>query len=76
MRGERVSFISRGFRGRRRPEGVDAARIPPGQHLTRDSPVLSGGPTPQTPLDEWTFRGRVGDRPAAGEVALGHPPAA
>jgi DMSO/TMAO reductase YedYZ molybdopterin-dependent catalytic subunit len=55
MRGDRVSFVSRGFRGRRRPEGADAARIPPGQHLVRDFPVLSAGPTPQTPLDEWTF---------------------
>jgi DMSO/TMAO reductase YedYZ molybdopterin-dependent catalytic subunit len=46
--------ISRGFRGRRRaaaPEG----RVPPGQYLTPDFPVLSAGPTPRTPLAEWMF---------------------
>jgi DMSO/TMAO reductase YedYZ molybdopterin-dependent catalytic subunit len=45
--------ISRGFRGRR--ADVDPARVPPGQYVTRDFPVLSAGPTPHTPLDEWSF---------------------
>ena len=27
----------------------------PGQYLTDDFPVLSAGPTPHTPLEEWTF---------------------
>jgi DMSO/TMAO reductase YedYZ molybdopterin-dependent catalytic subunit len=45
--------ISRGFRGRRF-QG-DATRVPPGQHVTADFPVLSAGPTPHTPLDEWSF---------------------
>jgi DMSO/TMAO reductase YedYZ molybdopterin-dependent catalytic subunit len=55
--------FTRGFRGRR-PEVVDAARVPPGQYVTRDFPVLSAGPTPHTPLAEWDFsiRGLV-DRP-------------
>jgi DMSO/TMAO reductase YedYZ molybdopterin-dependent catalytic subunit len=44
---------SRGFRGRRSP--ADPTRLPPGQYLTRDFPVLSAGPTPRTPLDEWSF---------------------
>jgi len=54
-----VTF-SRGFRGRR-AAGVDRARVPPGQYVTRDFPVLSAGPTPHTPLSEWTFtvRGEV-----------------
>ena len=30
-------------------------RIPPGQYLTPDFPVLSAGPTPHTPLDEWSL---------------------
>ena len=30
-------------------------RLPPGQYLVDDFPVLSAGPTPHTPLDEWTF---------------------
>jgi DMSO/TMAO reductase YedYZ molybdopterin-dependent catalytic subunit len=47
-------FISRGFRGRRQDEG-ERDRLPPGQYLVRDFPVLSAGPTPHTPLDRWTF---------------------
>jgi DMSO/TMAO reductase YedYZ molybdopterin-dependent catalytic subunit len=49
-----MSPISRGFRGRRRPDG-DPSRLPPGQYLTGDFPVLSAGPTPHTPLADWTF---------------------
>jgi DMSO/TMAO reductase YedYZ molybdopterin-dependent catalytic subunit len=48
------NFISRGFTGKRRqPE--TANRVPPGQYVTPDFPVLSAGPTPRTPLDQWTF---------------------
>jgi DMSO/TMAO reductase YedYZ molybdopterin-dependent catalytic subunit len=47
-------FVSRGFTGKRR--GVDAGqRVPPGQYVTDGFPVLSAGPTPRTPLSEWTF---------------------
>ena len=35
--------ISRGFRGHREP-AADQSRLPPGQYLTRDFPVLSAGP--------------------------------
>ena len=48
-----MPIISRGFRGRGH-EGP-TGRVPPGQHLVDDFPVLSAGPTPHTPLDEWTF---------------------
>ena len=47
-------IVSRGFRGRRRAPNT-AARVPPGQYLTDDFPVLSAGPTPRTPLARWTF---------------------
>ena len=47
--------ISRGFRGRRRVAPDEAQRLPPGQYLTEDFPVLSAGPTPHTPLENWTF---------------------
>jgi DMSO/TMAO reductase YedYZ molybdopterin-dependent catalytic subunit len=47
--------ITRGFQGRRRDEAL-AARVPPGQYTVNDFPVLSAGPTPHTPLDQWTFR--------------------
>jgi DMSO/TMAO reductase YedYZ molybdopterin-dependent catalytic subunit len=48
-------FISRGFRGRRQDPAL-AGRIPPGQYLTGDFPVLSAGPTPRTPLDRWDLQ--------------------
>ena len=48
----RVTPITRGFR--RREPGGDDSRIPPGQHLVGGFPVLSAGPTPRTPLDQWS----------------------
>src|SRR4029453_16378354 len=48
-----VGIVSRGFRGRGR--GDDSGGLPPGQDPTDDFPVLSAGPTPHTPLEEWTF---------------------
>ena len=57
-----MSPISRGFKGRRRSP-VDSSRVPPGQYVTEDFPVLSAGPTPHTPADEWSFtiNGAVGE---------------
>jgi DMSO/TMAO reductase YedYZ molybdopterin-dependent catalytic subunit len=55
--------ISRGFRGRARPDL--SARVPPGQHLTRDFPVLSAGPTPETRLERWTLALEDGMTPLA-----------
>jgi DMSO/TMAO reductase YedYZ molybdopterin-dependent catalytic subunit len=49
-----MPIVSRGFRGRRRDDGP-RDRVPPGQYLTDDFPVLSAGPTPHTPLDRWDF---------------------
>jgi DMSO/TMAO reductase YedYZ molybdopterin-dependent catalytic subunit len=49
-----MSFVSRGFRGRKRDD-VDSARVPPGQYVTPDFPVLSAGPTPHTSLEVWDF---------------------
>ncbi len=43
-------IVSRGFRGRRAAD-VDPGRIPPGQYVTADFPVLSAGPTPHTALE-------------------------
>ena len=47
-----MSPITRGF-GRRHEEPPEGDRLPPGQYLTRDFPVLSAGPTPDIGLDEW-----------------------
>jgi DMSO/TMAO reductase YedYZ molybdopterin-dependent catalytic subunit len=49
-----MAFISRGFKGKRRDE-ASSSRVPPGQHVVNDFPVLSAGPTPRVPLSEWTF---------------------
>ena len=50
------NFVSRGFVGKRRtPEGTQANRVPPGQYVTNDFPVLSAGPTPRIDLNKWTF---------------------
>ena len=49
-----TGYVSRGFHGKREAERENA-RVPPGQYLVKDFPVLSAGPTPQTPLHEWTF---------------------
>ena len=46
--------VSRGFRGKRRAE-VDPSRVPPGQYLVDDFPVLSAGPTPYTSEEQWTL---------------------
>jgi DMSO/TMAO reductase YedYZ molybdopterin-dependent catalytic subunit len=56
--------LSRGFRGRRRAD-TPSGRVPPGQHLTSDFPVLSAGPTPVANLATWNFSLHHGDRPIA-----------
>jgi len=47
-----MGIISRGFSGRREAE---SAKLPPGQYLTKDFPVLAAGPTPKIALDKWEF---------------------
>jgi DMSO/TMAO reductase YedYZ molybdopterin-dependent catalytic subunit len=47
-----MSFITRGFSGRNR-ERDD--RLPPGQTLVHDFPVLSAGPTPEIDTADWEF---------------------
>ena len=49
-----TSPISRGFKGRR-PGADTASRLPPGQYVERDFPVLSAGPTPHVPLATWSL---------------------
>ena len=46
--------ISRGFRSRRQ-EQTPEHRVPPGQYVTRDFPVLSAGPTPPLDLASWSL---------------------
>ena len=44
-----MGVITRGFTGRGRRD----EKLPPGQYLTEDFPVLSAGPTPRVDLDRW-----------------------
>jgi DMSO/TMAO reductase YedYZ molybdopterin-dependent catalytic subunit len=57
-------LVTRGFKSIRPRE--DPSRVPPGQYVTNDFPVLSAGPTPRTPLDVWSFALRdVGGKESA-----------
>ena len=50
-----MSPVSRGFHHLRRAPAGEERRVPPGQYVTEGFPVLSAGPTPRTPLEDWTF---------------------
>ena len=54
-------MVTRGFTSRHQPADV-ADRIPPGQHVVDDFPVLSAGPTPRIALDQWSFTLKVGPK--------------
>lgn len=58
------SPISRGFRSRR--QSATDNRVPPGQHVTHDFPVLSAGPTPAIKPAEWQFSLEADGRELAG----------
>jgi DMSO/TMAO reductase YedYZ molybdopterin-dependent catalytic subunit len=47
-----MGIVTPGFFGRRREA---SPKLPPGQYLVSDFPVLSAGPTPNVHLDTWTF---------------------
>jgi DMSO/TMAO reductase YedYZ molybdopterin-dependent catalytic subunit len=47
-----MAIISRGFSGRRANTNP---KLPPGQYVTTDFPVLSAGPTEHVALDQWEF---------------------
>jgi DMSO/TMAO reductase YedYZ molybdopterin-dependent catalytic subunit len=55
-------MTTRGFTGRRQPPEI-TDRIPPGQSLTDDFPVLSAGPTPRIRTEDWSFTLKVGPKP-------------
>ena len=57
-------MATRGFTGRPRPPGT-SGRLPPGQSLTPDFPVLSAGPTEFVALADWRFTLKVGPKPVA-----------
>lgn len=55
-------MVTRGFTGHKPPMD-SAGRIPPGQHLVDDFPVLSAGPTPHIGVEKWTFTLKIGPKP-------------
>jgi len=55
-------MATRGFT-RRGGDVTRSNRLPPGQFLTEDFPVLSAGPTPHIERKDWRFSLRVGPRP-------------
>jgi DMSO/TMAO reductase YedYZ molybdopterin-dependent catalytic subunit len=46
-----MAVFTRGFTGRGRTD----PKLPPGQYLAEDFPVLSAGPTPRVDLGRWQF---------------------
>lgn len=55
-------IVTRGFRGRSRQDSATRSRVPPGQYVTADFPVLTAGPTQRTPLENWSLSIELGDR--------------
>ncbi len=55
-------MVTRGFGGKR-PVVEVADRLPPGQYLTEDFPVLSAGPTPRVKTQDWSFELKIGPKP-------------
>ena len=49
----RMGIVSPGFKGRPRS---GREKLPPGQYLVTDFPVLSAGPTPRVKTGTWEFR--------------------
>ncbi len=47
--------VTRGFKGKRRGGEDDRLRLPPGQFLTPEFPVLTAGPAQHTQLDRWSL---------------------
>jgi len=47
--------VTRGFKGRPGDARVVADRVPPGQYVTQDFPVLTSGPTQRTELAGWSL---------------------
>jgi hypothetical protein len=49
--------------------GDEGARIPPGQHVVQDFPVLSAGPTPRIAPEKWAFTMKIGPKIITSKVS-------
>jgi DMSO/TMAO reductase YedYZ molybdopterin-dependent catalytic subunit len=54
-------MVTRGFTGKQ-PGQDRSDRVPPGQHLVDDFPVLATGPAPRIEPEEWKFILKIGPR--------------
>ncbi|MGB3337859.1 MAG: sulfite oxidase-like oxidoreductase [Devosia sp.] len=56
-------MVTRGFIGKKIQGPEDPTiRVPPGQHLVENFPVLTAGPTPRVAHESWTFSLKIGPR--------------
>lgn len=55
-------MVTRGFSGRGNIDGA-GSRVPPGQHVVEDFPILHAGPTPRVETADWKFTLKIGPRP-------------
>lgn len=53
------AHISRGFKSKQH-EQTTKDRVPPGQYVTAEFPILSAGPTPQTEVANWSLALQIG----------------
>lgn len=58
-------MATRGFVAKKPERGPQdpTDRVPPGQHLVHDFPVLTAGPTPRIATEKWVFTLKIGPRP-------------
>ena len=52
---EQAMIVTKGFKGRGRNGVADRNRVPPGQFVTAEFPVLTAGPTQHMPLADWSM---------------------
>jgi DMSO/TMAO reductase YedYZ molybdopterin-dependent catalytic subunit len=57
-------MVTRGFTGKSNTSDP-SKRLPPGQHVVANFPVLTAGPTPRINTEGWTFSVKVGPRTVA-----------
>lgn len=55
-------FVTRGFKGKGRLDAATASRVPPGQYVTSEFPILTAGPTQHTSLENWSLAIQYGGR--------------
>ena len=57
--------VTRGFKGKQRDAAATTDRLPPGQYVTQDFPVLTAGATQRTPLESWSLTVQSGGQQLA-----------